>query len=375
LISLAVPKDYAHLSALERFQYARWMIADRDPAIRRDGWLLYRARWEFDWFRAHYMRNYMLPPAREWDGRRIGSSTPLLLVVEQGLGDAVQFLPRYLEQVCALASRVWIVVPPPLLRLVADWAGHIILQRPQHDLLVISRDDVKRFVTDLSVVWWTTDMTLPALFEQRDEALVDWSPTFDPSLSESLGHPFTSGVYLRETGRPWFSLGSQKNRRDVEAAHCIVVCWWANLKSEGGLLKNAPAAAFGPLVDHIRKLDFMPWVMASGDASDRPSWVDELRAAGDPFGMSVLDLWDTAAWLWLEARMIVTVDTALAHLGGLLGIPTLLCLPHTADSNWRWGTGRSTFWYPSLRIVRQEREGDWDGVLVKASHWIGGSDV
>lgn len=372
-MSLAVPKAWDHLSALERFQNARCMIADRDPGVRRDGWLLYRARWEFDWFRSYYLRGYMLPPAREWDGRLLGDVNPLLLVIEQGLGDAIQLLPRYLASVCRRAARVWIVVPPPLLRLVVDWAATVKLECPTTELLVIARDEVKRFVTDLSVMQWTTDMTLPALFEQEDRVLADWSPTLDPTLG--LAHPWSIGVHRREDGRPWISLGAESSRRVLDVGHCVVVCWWANLKSEGGLVKNAPAAAFGPLVEEIRKLGFLPWVMESPDAADRPSWRDELQAAVNPFAMSVLDLWDTAAWLWAEAGRIVTVDTALAHMGGMLNIPTLLCLPRTADSNWRWGIESTTPWYPSVRIARQDRDGDWDGVMVKASHWLWGKNV
>jgi ADP-heptose:LPS heptosyltransferase len=56
------------------------------------------------------------------------------------------------------------------------------------------------------------------------------------------------------------------------------------------------------------------------------------------------------------------VDTALAHLAGALGVPTLLLLPFSPD--WRWMLGRDDSpWYPSMRLYRQSAPGDWDGVI------------
>ena len=60
--------------------------------------------------------------------------------------------------------------------------------------------------------------------------------------------------------------------------------------------------------------------------------------------------------------LVVTVDTALAHAAGALGIPTLLMVPF--DPDWRWFLGRADSpWYPTLRIYRQPSPGDWDSVI------------
>ena len=65
----------------------------------------------------------------------------------------------------------------------------------------------------------------------------------------------------------------------------------------------------------------------------------------------------TAAVL-ADVDLVITVDTAVAHLAGAMGKPTCLLLPHVAD--WRWMTGRSdTPWYPSLGLFRQPSPGDW----------------
>jgi len=61
--------------------------------------------------------------------------------------------------------------------------------------------------------------------------------------------------------------------------------------------------------------------------------------------------------------LVITVDTMLAHLAGALGVPTWTLLPHDAD--WRWQVRRAdtdTLWYPTMRLFRQPRPGDWASV-------------
>ncbi|HJU25138.1 MAG TPA: hypothetical protein VJ722_00540, partial [Rhodanobacteraceae bacterium] len=62
--------------------------------------------------------------------------------------------------------------------------------------------------------------------------------------------------------------------------------------------------------------------------------------------------------------LIVSVDTLTAHLAGALGLPIWLLLPESCD--WRWMQGRSDSpWYPTMRLFRQRREGEWDGVIAE----------
>jgi ADP-heptose:LPS heptosyltransferase len=63
---------------------------------------------------------------------------------------------------------------------------------------------------------------------------------------------------------------------------------------------------------------------------------------------------------------VITVDTAAAHVAGALGRPVWILLPYAAD--WRWLRGRTDSpWYPTARLYRQERPGDWDGVLARVA--------
>jgi len=69
---------------------------------------------------------------------------------------------------------------------------------------------------------------------------------------------------------------------------------------------------------------------------------------------------------------VVSIDTAVAHLAGALGAPTMLALSTAGD--WRWLMKRATSpWYPSVRIFRQARPGDWNGVLKKIAGEVAGT--
>ena len=60
--------------------------------------------------------------------------------------------------------------------------------------------------------------------------------------------------------------------------------------------------------------------------------------------------------------LVITTDSAIGHLAGALGAPTWLLLHHPPD--WRWGLeGDSTFWYPSMRLFRQQQRGNWPAVI------------
>ena len=67
--------------------------------------------------------------------------------------------------------------------------------------------------------------------------------------------------------------------------------------------------------------------------------------------------------------LVITSDTAIAHLAGTLGAETWLLLPFMPD--WRWGLeGDRTPWYPTMRLFRQRRAGDWDEVLGRAARGV-----
>jgi hypothetical protein len=92
------------------------------------------------------------------------------------------------------------------------------------------------------------------------------------------------------------------------------------------------------------------------------------------------DFGDTVAMVD-QMDLVITVDTSIAHISGALGKPVWTLLARVAD--WRWGcVGETTPWYPTMRLFRQERQGDWAGVidrvlagLRQATEATGGSAV
>jgi hypothetical protein len=81
------------------------------------------------------------------------------------------------------------------------------------------------------------------------------------------------------------------------------------------------------------------------------------QSLGMDWGPEIMDF-ATAAAMLSALDLLVTVDTAMAHVAGALGLPALVLLPHVPD--WRWGLSAETSnWYGSLRLLRQQNSGDW----------------
>jgi hypothetical protein len=83
------------------------------------------------------------------------------------------------------------------------------------------------------------------------------------------------------------------------------------------------------------------------------------------YGNQLADFVDTAS-LILNLDLVISVDTAVAHLAAALGKPVWLLLPFTAD--WRWLLNREDSpWYPTIRLFRQQRACDWDELLLRVA--------
>lgn len=129
-------------------------------------------------------------------------------------------------------------------------------------------------------------------------------------------------------------------------AGTVALCW------QGGDWdpeRSVPEALFAPL--------------CAGPAVSlvaAPSALPVLNPQGCPLDMGL------TARLIAGSALVVTVDTMTAHLAGAMGRPVWLLAKHRPD--WRWPTeGRTTPWYPTMRIYRQDRPGDWPGVLSRVA--------
>ena len=95
--------------------------------------------------------------------------------------------------------------------------------------------------------------------------------------------------------------------------------------------------------------------------------IGDAPSAGVPLHDWTADLTDFAetAALIEALDLVISVDTSVAHLAGALGKPVWLL--NRFDTDWRWGDGERTPWYPSMRIFRQKTPGDWPEVLRRAA--------
>jgi tetratricopeptide (TPR) repeat protein len=141
------------------------------------------------------------------------------------------------------------------------------------------------------------------------------------------------------------------------AALKIGLAWAGSQNNQINRKRSCPLAAFAPLAD------FKNATYYSLQPNDRPE-----HAADPPAGMLVndfsrliLDFEDTAA-LIANLDLVISIDTAVAHLVGAMGKPVWLLLPNSAD--WRWMANRDdSSWYPTMKLFRQPEPGDWGAVI------------
>src|SRR4051794_9700246 len=140
----------------------------------------------------------------------------------------------------------------------------------------------------------------------------------------------------------------------------IGICWQGH-PARAELDRSFPLAAFAPVarLPSVRLIS-----LQTGDGLDQ---LDALPAVlrvehfEDTSDHGLRPFTELAAMI-AGLDLVITTDTVVAHVAGALGRPAWVALKHIAD--WRWGrTGDRTPWYPSLRLFRQKRPGDWDGVF------------
>jgi hypothetical protein len=151
-----------------------------------------------------------------------------------------------------------------------------------------------------------------------------------------------------------------RERLDAFGSPRVAVVWAGNPAHSNDRNRSIPLAQLAQL-----------W---AGDRT-RVVSVQRERRAGDAellaaapvldLGPELMDFDDTAAVL-AQCDLVISVDTAVAHLAGALGRPLWVMLPFSAD--WRWTMhGEVSPWYPAARLFRQPQPGDWDSVVARVA--------
>jgi Flp pilus assembly protein TadD len=280
-----------------------------------EGWQEYEWRWQKPDFTSPARHN----DVPVWDGSPLNGRA-ILLHAEQGFGDAIQFA-RYAPLVAQCGGTVLIECHPPLARLMRSLEGV---------------ESVIPFGEPLPVF----DCQAPLLSLPR---------IFGTSVATIPSHvPYLSVTADRQEA--WDTL-LLPERRAVKAG--LV---WAG-KSYPDPLRSCRLADLAPLA-MIPDVIFYSLQMGAGSE----------QATSPPPHMKLIDVTDrihdfsdTAA-LINQLDLVISIDTAVAHLAGALGKPVLLMLPFAPD--WRWLLGRDDSpWYPGMRLFRQERPGIWSDVV------------
>jgi tetratricopeptide (TPR) repeat protein len=262
----------------------------------------------------------------EWDGHPIPGKR-LLIYADQGFGDAIQF-SRFLPQ-CKTQSKARIVFrfQPALGPLFARLTG------------------VDEFVPEGAAAP-TCDFHVP---------LASLPVLFGVTI-ESAG---TGVPYLRRPEKMRTELAELLGRGPADALRVGLV-WQGNPRQTRDVVRSCRLEKLLPLL----KCDKTTFFSLQTDERERKQ-IAELHV-GDcliEVGGSLQDFAETAAVL-ARLDLVVTVDTATAHLAGALGCPVWTMLCHTPD--WRWHLNRSDSpWYPTMRLFRQPRWGDWDSVVAE----------
>jgi len=311
----------------------RWNLALTQLQLGdyRNGWRNFESRWTG----CDTLRDASrLPPGRQWRGED-PSGMRMLLWAEQGFGDTLQFV-RFAQDLAARGAIVTAMVQAELKRLVAGVPGlsavlaqgdapppydvHCPLMSLPHHLCVT--------VDAASLHGAAPYLTVSAA------AALEWRQRVNASPGLKVGLVWAG------------------NSREHDAQHAAI-----------DARRSIPLACMAPILS-TRGCSFFS--LQKGPASA------ELRDSGAKirdFSLQWSDFADTAALL-ANLDLVISVDTAVAHLAGALGKPIWLLNRH--DSCWRWLWGRDDSpWYSSLRQFRQPAPGDWQPVIAAVAMALG----
>ena len=309
--ALDIQPDYAE---------ARFNLATSELLLGhfKSGWESYESRFHRAEWRQVYPYRFDLP---RWEGQPLDGKT-IYVHSEQGLGDILQFV-RYLPKVKSFGGHVILETIKPLLSICRRMTSIDQVVEPQPD----GRPAV-------GFDYYIPLLSLPALFGTNLETI----PSQVPYLS-------TTEADLQR----WRPRISEKGLR--------VGLVWAGTSTDPR--RACPLGWFTPLT-RLKNVHF--YGLQKGIAAE------QVEVDGLPEGMRMVNLGqefedfsDTAAVVD-QMDLVISIDTSVAHLAGAMGKRLWVLLPDVPD--WRWLLNRNDSpWYPSARLFRQIRPGDWQPVI------------
>lgn len=308
----------APLNANERFSLAQLLLSQ---GRYEEGWRLNEARLAPD--HEAPTRLWRDAASPQWQGESLDGKT-LLLIQEQGFGDSIQFA-RYVPLLKAQGARsVSIICDAPLKLLLQTVDGIDRVELP----------DEPHAPCD----FWAFFMSLPFHLGTLIDTIPDRLPYLRALPARVDMWRARLPVRVPKVGLVW--KGSPANVRDA--------------------LRSLPSlATLRPLAAHTG----IAWVSLQKGPGEE-------EAADGTFAMTALgpgirDFADTAA-IVAQLDLLISVDTATAHVAGALNVPCWVLLPYGSRADWRWlrEPEAGSPWYPRImRLFRQRTDGDWGGVV------------
>ncbi len=280
----------------------------------RRGWHEYEWRWETGRF-PFIKKEYQAP---RWQGEDL-TGKRLLIHAEQGFGDSIQFC-RYLSLLAGNAGEIIFSCDRSLHNLFSTAFAHIKLVTC-HELL--ESYDFHVPLLSLPLIFGTTLDNIPS-----PEAYLFPDPVLQAKWRKLL----------------------ESDEMGVKAG----LCWHGRPKPDP--LRSCPAKELN-LISGAENVSCYSLQLGEVPARPYPRLID-LTA-------QITDFADTAAFI-AELELVITIDTAVAHLAGALGKTCWLLLPFVPD--WRWGLqSEMSPWYNSIQLFRQQKPGDWRGVMASVN--------
>jgi tetratricopeptide (TPR) repeat protein len=275
---------------------------------------------EYEWRLRSSERKGPRFPEIPWQGENLAGKH-IYVQAEQGFGDTLQFA-RYMTPLAARAGRVTLRVHQQLVTLLRESLPGITVLGDRGDPAPYQYDAVL--------------MSLPRLFRTRLESIPAQVPYLHaPADAATRWKKRLAGMGGLKIGVVW--AGNPEHVNDTRRS--VDLNLLAPLFAVPGT--SFVSLQFGPRTADLKKLK-------------GKSRIEDLGAA---FG----DFTDTAGAM-AALDLLITVDTSVAHLAGALGKPVWMLLPWITD--WRWMLQREDNpWYPTMRLFRQARGGDWRDVI------------
>jgi tetratricopeptide (TPR) repeat protein len=281
----------------------------------RRGFQEYESRWEIS-----VLKSAKLPsPTPLWLGQESLGGKTILLWAEQGYGDTVQFL-RYVPLVAQTAGLTILRVPT----LLKSLAGTLDCQ-----VSIITLEDLPFHDFNCPL------MSLPLAFGSTLESIPSDIP------------------YLRSKAD---QVEKWRNELGPRTRPRIGLVWAGRRREPVNVTRDMDLEVLAPLT----RLD-VEIISLQKEIPDQDRTVLQSMPQITRLGEKLSDFEETAA-LIENLDMVISVDTVVAHLAGALGKPVWIMLRYSGE--WRWLLERSDSpWYPTARIFRQKKPGDWAGVV------------